>query len=172
VRKLRPISIMYRRPPHAPQRFPGVLLNATSSRLTIQSRLSVDEPRLVAGKVIADTNYLAIWFVFKGRWYDVGKFYDQENNWLGYYCDVVKPVNRLLYGAKTSVITDLFLDLWISPENAYYVLDTEEFDEAVSRHLIPKRLAKRAESELFRIIKMVEKGVFPPKYVRAMKPNI
>jgi predicted RNA-binding protein associated with RNAse of E/G family len=163
---------MYRRPPHAPRAFSGFLLNETSNRLTIQSRLSLKEPRRVAGKIIADKDYLAVWFVFKGRWFDVGKFYDRSNNWLGYYCDIVKPVNRLLYGSKTSIITDLFLDLWISPENVYHVLDRDEFDDAVRRRLIPKRVAERAECELRRIIRSVERGEFPPAYVRAIRPNI
>jgi predicted RNA-binding protein associated with RNAse of E/G family len=163
---------MYRRPPHAPRAFAGFLLNETSNRLTIQSRLSLNEPRRVAGKIIADRDYLAVWFIFRGRWFDVGKFYDRSNRWLGYYCDIIKPVNCLLRGRRTSVITDLFLDLWISRENDYHVLDEDEFDEAVARRLIPRRVAERAEYELGLIIRLVERNQFPPAYVRAVKPNI
>ncbi|MGA3297442.1 MAG: DUF402 domain-containing protein [Candidatus Bathyarchaeia archaeon] len=169
---LRSVSIMYRRPPHSPQAFAGFLRNATASMLTIQSRLSVKEPRKVFGKIIADEDYLAIWFIFKDRWFDIGKFYDRSNNWLGYYCDIVKPVTSLLHGTRTSVITDLFLDLWISPSNKYCILDEDEFDEAVRTRLISKRLAQKAVSELGRIIKMVEHGKFPPAYVKAIKPEV
>ena len=168
--KLRPISIMYRRPPHSARAFAGLLRNATANMLMIQSRISVEEPRRILGKIIADKGYLAIWFIFKGKWFDIGKFYDRSNNWLGYYCDIVKPVTSLLQGRRTSVITDLFLDLWIYPDNSYYVLDRDEFDEAIRTRLISRRLARKAESELQRIVRMVERNKFPPKQVKAIKP--
>jgi predicted RNA-binding protein associated with RNAse of E/G family len=138
--------------------------------LTLQSQISVEHPKRVLGKIVADKGYLAIWFIFKGKWFDIGKFYDRSNNWLGYYCDIVKPVSSLLHGRKTSVITDLFLDLWISTDNECYVLDEEEFDKAVRTRLIPRRLAQKAESELLRLVKMVERDRFPPDSVKVIEP--
>lgn len=165
------VTIMYRRPPHAAQKFPGILRKASANTLVIQNHLSVKEPRRVSGQIIADNGYLAIWFIFKDKWFDVGKFYDKSNNWIGYYCDIVRPVTCLLRGSKTSTITDLFLDLWISPRNDYFILDRHEFDEAVRMHLIPKRLAQRAVSELDRIVRRVERGRFPPAFVKTIDPT-
>jgi predicted RNA-binding protein associated with RNAse of E/G family len=161
---------MYRRPPHSARAFAGLLRNATATTLTIQSRISVERPKRVLGKIIADKGYLAIWFIFKGKWFDIGKFYDRSNNWLGYYCDIVKPVSSLLHGRRTSVITDLFLDLWISTDNECCVLDEEEFDEAVRARLISRRLAQKAESQLLRLVKMVERDRFPPESVKVIEP--
>jgi hypothetical protein len=165
-----PISIMYRRPPHPPRAFPGLLRNATANMLTVQSRISIKEPREVCGKIIVDQGYLALWFIFKGKWFDIGKFYDRSSNWLGYYCDIVKPLTRLLYGRRTPIITDLFLDLWIFPDRNYYVLDEEEFEEAARSRIISRRLAAKAESELKRLIKLVKQNKFPPNEVNAIEP--
>lgn len=165
-----PILIMYRRLPHPARGFPGLLREATANMLTVQSRISIKEPREVCSKIIADEGYLALWFIFKGKWFDIGKFYDRSNNWLGYYCDIVKPLTRLLYGRKTPIITDLFLDLWISPDGNYYVLDEEEFEEAARSRVIPRRLAEKAESELQRLVKLVKQNKFPPNHINSIEP--
>jgi len=169
-RSTEPIYIIYRRPPHGAREFPGLLRRATANMLTVQSQISLREQRLVAGKIIADDGYLAIWFIFKGKWFDVGKFYDRSNNWLGYYCDIVKPLTHLLHGNRTPTITDLFLDLWIFPNKSHYVLDEEEFREAVRTRIISERIATKAKSELQRLIKLVECDKFPPDEVKAIEP--
>jgi hypothetical protein len=75
----------------------------------------------------------------------VGKFYDRQRNLVGYYCDIIKPLNKLLRTPeKTSRITDLFLDLWITPEGDYVVLDEDEFEEALDHGYLPKNLADQA----------------------------
>jgi len=165
-----PISIMYRRPPHDVREFPGLLRSATANMLTVQSRISIKGQRQISGRVIADDGYLAIWFIFKGKWFDVGKFYDRSNNWVGYYCDIVKPLSHLHYGKRTSIITDLFLDLWIFPDKSYHVLDEEELKEAVHTRIISARLAAKAKSELQRLIKLVERDKFPPNGVKTIEP--
>ena len=161
----RPISIVYRRPPRPVRLFPGLLRKATENWLMIQSRLSLARPRKVAGQTIADTGYWAIWFIFKGKWFDVGKFYDASRNWLGYYCDVVKPLMHLLHDSRTGVITDLFLDVWIAPDKAFYVLDEDEFRAAVRRKVISKGLARRAQLQAQLLAKRIEKDQFPPAQV-------
>ena len=143
----RPISIVYRRPPEPPQIFPGVLRKATIGYVIIQSRLSVTQPRRVLDTTIAETGYWAIWFVFRGKWFDIGKFYDGSGKWLGYYCDIIEPVTRLIQGSRTAVITDLFLDLWITPYNDYHVLDEDELENAIRSRFISKNAGDKARSQ-------------------------
>ena len=60
--------------------------------------------------------------MFTGLWYDVGKVYNLNNEWTGYYCDILKPVKRSVDRAgklDCFEITDLFLDLWINPDGTY-----------------------------------------------------
>jgi len=160
-----PISILYRRPPHRAVRYPGLLLNVTKRSLMIQSRLQPVHPRQVGGRTIAASGYWAIWFLFKDEWFDIGKFYDESKNWLGYYCDIVKPIKRLMSGRSTSVLTDLFLDVWISDDEVY-ILDEDELEDAVEHRFVSKRLAARARSQVQMVVKRIKRREFPPAQVK------
>lgn len=165
-RKLpRPITIMYRRPPKSTQKFPGILRKATASTLIIQSQLYLNNPHKVAGTIIADTGYWAIWFIFLNKWFDIGKVYDRSKRWLGYYCDIVKPVTRLRTGPRTTVITDLFLDVWIRPDKTYYVLDEDEFANALHNSIISRNVARQARAQLRSLTNKIDHNMFPPKQV-------
>jgi predicted RNA-binding protein associated with RNAse of E/G family len=162
----RPISIAYRRPPRPPVLFPGILRKVTAHSLTIQSQLSVAKPRQVAGHVIAATGYWAIWFVFKDKWFDVGKFYDSSKKWLGYYCDIIKPVKRMMCGSKTTILTDLFLDIWITSDGSVYVLDQDELENAIQQGFVSKSLAAKAHSQVELLLRRIERHNFPPSVVK------
>ena len=162
-----PVSILYRRPPHPASRYPGLLLSATEKSLTIQSRLRLAQPRQVAGRIIAASEYWAIWFVFKGKWFDIGKFYDESKNWLGYYCDIIKPITRLMSGSvSTSVLTDLFLDIWITADGSVHVLDEDELENAVRHGFISKSVAAKARSQAQMLMRKIELHEFPPTRVK------
>lgn len=137
--------------------------------MIIQSRLSVSQPRQVLDTIIADTGYWAIWFVFRGKWFDIAKFYDESGKWLGYYCDIIEPVTQLIRVSRTAVITDLFLDLWITPHNDYYVLDEDELENAIRSKFISKSVGEKARSQLQLLIKKIGRNDFPPSQVREIE---
>ena len=166
----RPVSIAYRRLPNDIRQLPGVLRQVSAARLVIESPIVVERPQRVLGRVIADSGFLAIWFLYRNRWYDVGKFYDRQRNLVGYYCDIIKPLNKLLRTpVKTSRITDLFLDLWITPEGDYVVLDEDEFEEALDHGYLPKNLADQARKQMDSLIQKVKAGRFPPPFTQKVE---
>ena len=121
----------------------GILQEESSNRLVIEQQLHVRKPRRQFGRVAIGKGYLAEWVILRGRWYDVGKFYDSKRRLTGYYCDIIRPVTRLLSDTtKTSIITDLFLDLWITPEGRYVVLDEDKLERALANHVISTSLAR------------------------------
>jgi predicted RNA-binding protein associated with RNAse of E/G family len=167
----REMTIVYRRLPDDVREFPGVLRRATESKLVIESPISVDRPVKVRGQTIADAGYRAIWFVYKNKWYDVGKFYDQTQRWIGYYCDIVKPIKKLLATrSRTVTFTDLFLDLWISNDGGALVLDEGELDRALEKHYISADLARQARRHIRSLMQRVNAGEFPSSEVRAIEP--
>jgi predicted RNA-binding protein associated with RNAse of E/G family len=168
----RRVTIQYRRLPGRIRRFQGLLRDESPNRLVIEQRLRVRNPRREFDRVVVAKGYVAEWFIFRGRWYDVGKFYDRRRRFTGYYCDIIRPVSRLLSNtAKTSIITDLFLDLWITPEGRCLVLDEDEFQQAIARRVISNSLAKRARKELQLLIQLTKSGRFPPASVRKIEPT-
>ena len=65
--------------------------------------------------------------MFADRWYDVDKVYNLQDQFAGDYCDIISPMTR----TKTHFeITDLFLDMWVSPDGNYRILDEDEFESA------------------------------------------
>lgn len=106
--------------------------------------------------------YRAIWLVAAGEWHDLGKVYDLDNRLIGYYCDIIRPLRRT---ADALEIDDLFLDLWVSPDGRWLVLDEDEFAEAIGQGWLEPSTAARARRELEELIAEVESGHFPPSVV-------
>jgi predicted RNA-binding protein associated with RNAse of E/G family len=69
-------------------------------------------------------------------------------------------------------ITDLFLDLWISPDLRYRVLDQDEMEEAMKKSWISRQLYSRAKKELEKLVAMVEMKDFPPRLVRQLERRL
>ncbi|MEM2886276.1 MAG: DUF402 domain-containing protein [Thermoproteota archaeon] len=115
------------------------------------------------GRIVLDDGYDAVWFVYRGKYHDIGVIKDLEGDFTGYYCDVILPIA----GRNGSYeVTDLFLDLWITPDGRAFVLDEDEFEEAVSKNWVSQKVARVAEKELERMIRGVAEGKFPPRLVR------
>lgn len=111
---------------------------------------------------LADREYRAIWSVALGEWHDLGKVYDLAGELVGYYCDIICPPRRTAMGLE---IDDLFLDLWVSPDGRYLILDEEEFSEALARGWLDASTAARAREELDKLVALAESGRFPPAKV-------
>ena len=166
----RPVTVVYKRLPKDVREFPGILRSESRTRLIIQMVVTVSSPRRIFGKVVVDTGFSAIWFVYRDKWYDVAKFYDRTGKLTGYYCDLLKPAKKLLISSnKTSVLTDLFLDLWISPSGNYTVLDEDEFQNGITRRYISKASASEAREHLTSLIRKVARKQFPTKTVKEIE---
>ena len=163
----RPVKVVYKRLPNDVREFPAILREKSKSKLVVQMVLTLPRPRRFEGRVIADSGFSVIWFIYRGRWYDIGKFHDQAGRFLGYYCDIVKPANKLLLSRdRTATLTDLYLDLWITPHGKVYVLDEDELQEALRRGHISATLAKEARKHLTSLVRLAQRRHFPPKNVK------
>ena len=129
--------------------------------IVTSQRVKPSSPIVQNGATVLGNNFPVVWFVFTGLWYDVGKVYNLNNEWTGYYCDVLKPVIRSMdVDGKLDrfEITDLFLDLWINPDGTYEIQDEDEFEEAVQSGAIDAELEKKAWAVLKALITEVESG--------------
>ena len=87
--------------------------------------------------------------------------YNLDNEWTGYYCDILKPVTRNVDAngkLNRFEITDLFLDLWINPDGTYEIQDEDEFEEAVQNGAIDAELERKALEVLKALVAEVEAG--------------
>ena len=141
---------------HSPQN----LLYEDDDVIVTTQRIKPSSPIIIDGVTVLGDNYRAVWFVFANRWYDIGKIYNLEDRFTGYYCDIILPMKRLETHFE---ITDLFLDLWVSLDGSYQVEDEDEFESAVAQNWIQIDLADQARKALRDLIVEVESGAFPPE---------
>ncbi len=156
------ITLIYKRLPNRINYFKQQLLYEDENVIVTSQRITPSSPIIIDGETVLGDNYTAVWFVFTSLWYDIGKIYNLNNEWTGYYCDIIKPVNREVC---TFEIVDLFLDLWVSPDNSFEIQDADEFENAVRNGDISHELAEQACKALSELILTIETGQFPPEFV-------
>jgi len=122
------------------------------------------------GRVVLRRGFPIVYFELMDHWYSIVKVRDLEGNHTGYYCDIYTPPRTLKDG--TLEFTDLFLDLWVSPDLRFKVLDEGELENAYRRGWIRKRLYDRAKTELRDLIRTVEHGDFPPNLVKRLETKL
>jgi len=121
------------------------------------------------GKIVLAPGFEMVYFEFLGKWFAIGKIRNMHGEHTGYYCDIVTPPRLLDDGVE---LTDLFLDLWVSPDLRFQVLDQEELEEALEKRWITKQLYERAKKELEKLTRLVQKGKFPPKLVKELEERL
>lgn len=160
------ITLTYKRLPDRVNYYQQHLLYKDEKVIVTSQRIKPSSPIVLNGNTVLDDNYTAVWFVFTGLWYDVGKIYNLNNEWTGYYCDIIMPVKR---NAEQFEIVDLFLDLWISPDGSYEIQDEDEFEDAVHKGIIGTELAIQTKNALNDLIDEVTTGRFPPEFVETFE---
>lgn len=157
------VTLIYKRLPDRVSHFQQRLLYEDENVIITSQRVKPSSPIVHNGETVLGENFTAVWFVFTGLWYDVGKIYNRNNEWTGYYCDIIVPVVRT---ESRFEITDLFLDLWVYPDGSYEIQDEDEFEAAIQSGAIDIGLARKAREALNALIAEVESGEFPPQIVR------
>lgn len=119
-------------------------------------------------KVLAP-GFAIVYFEFIDKWFSIGKIRNLHGKHTGYYCDIIMPPRLLDDGVE---LTDLFLDLWVSPDLRYKILDEDEFEDAFRKGWITKELHDKAKRELQKLILAVENRRFPPAPVRELERKL
>ena len=163
------ITLTYKRLPDRVNYFQQELLYEDSEVIVTSQRIKPSSPIVLNGETVLGDNFTAVWFVFTGLWYDIGKIYNLDNEWTGYYCDIMMPVKR---SADQFEIVDLFLDLWVSPDGSYEIQDEDEFETALEEGVITPELAEKAQNALNDLIDAVTSGRFPPEFVQNFPNSI
>jgi predicted RNA-binding protein associated with RNAse of E/G family len=147
------------------------------SRLTYRERLLGDLPdckvlsmnftgksdMVVNGQTILEPGSPMVWFIFPGKWYDIGRFYLTAHTFTGLYTNICTPV--LMQGSRWST-TDLFLDLWIPADGGASIwLDQDAFEDATTSGVLSRDLAETALRTRNEIDALHSKTEWPPEVV-------
>ena len=164
------LTFEFIRPPGRRHTFRSTLLEADAEHIVLAHRAYPSKPLIHAGEEVMAAGYWAVWFLFKGRPFDVGRFYRPDGSWTGYYVDVLEPVRWDGADPHSLVpLVDLFLDIWIAPGGEYLVLDEDELAAAVAAGHLTARQIRHADATLRDLIGQIERGTFPPEIVSGFK---
>ena len=132
----------------------------TSLPAEISQRLSRDFQQAGLIKPNQQINTIAK-FMFYQEYFSIMQFKNKSGEILGIYTDIATPLRRV--GANYH-LTDLFLDLWLTPLGKPFILDEDEFEQAVHDGLLEHSLAQTARLTLERLLGEAGAGFFPKKY--------
>lgn len=102
-------------------------------------------------------------YLFYGEYFNILELLGPGGEVLGYYSDIVTPLEKNQEGEY--VLHDLILDLWIFPDGQIRELDWDEFADAERRSVISQKLAAIARRTLARLAREARAGIFPGAYV-------
>lgn len=165
----RTVRIHYRRPPDRRQVFRQTLVHDGATVLvTYLPEAGVPRPVTVADRIVLEADSPAVWFTFPGEHHDIGRFHTPAGELTGYYANVLTPVEflpRAEDGTDVWRTTDLFLDLFLTPDGVIHELDHEELQDAVERGWVDPETARTARAELQRLAQRANSGAWPPPVV-------
>lgn len=142
-----------------------------SERIIVgKSQITSAHSVLFDGEVVLVSGFQIVYFDFIGKWFSVGKIRNIQGKHTGYYCDIVTPPRLLEDGGIE--LTDLFLDLWVSPDLRCKVLDEDELENAYGKGWITKQLYGKAKEELKKLVKTVNQRRFPPYAVNRLEKKL
>lgn len=142
------------------------------SRGTIVGRSEITSTHSVIfdGEVVLAPGFRIVYFELMGKWFTVGKIRDLQGRHTGYYCDIVSPPRLLKDGGVE--LTDLFLDLWVSRDLRYKILDEDELENAFAKGWITKQLYDKAKEQSGELIDVIERRRFPPYRVKYLERKL
>jgi len=157
----RPYYIHYFRPPHRLLKIDAELLYMDDEVIVTSHILQgASKALVIGGETVIENGYRAVFAEYRKEWFDVAKVFRPVGTFTGYYADINTPSELVDDGYKTK---DLFLDLWVSSDrSSITVLDEDEFEDALRNGWITQGEANRAREELVKLIKLFDKGEFPP----------
>jgi predicted RNA-binding protein associated with RNAse of E/G family len=132
-------------------------------KITLAESVPFDPPILIEGRTALEAGSDAVWFTFPGLWHDIGRFHRATGDFTGIYANILTPPSIHSDGAWET--TDLFLDVWLTPEGRLTVLDEDQLQEAEANGWISDALAARARKEVRRIEGEFRAGRWPPEVV-------
>ncbi len=152
------VTVRYHRPGKKTREWEQELLFDEGDIVVSSFTFRLSEPFIVDDTELIKDGYRGILHDFFDRWYNVVEIFDENGGFVGYYSDIRTPPERFPGGYEAA---DLVLDLWVSPDGEYTVLDEDEFEETEMDDIY----RERAKDVLSLLIDTIKEGKYPPEPV-------
>ena len=101
---------------------------------------------------------ISVEYYWLDRWYNVFRFSDGDGKFQNFYCNVTMPPS---FDGRVLSYVDLDIDVLVSPDFSYRVLDLEDFELNASRYGYSAEVQEQAHAALAELIRLIEKRSFP-----------
>jgi predicted RNA-binding protein associated with RNAse of E/G family len=102
--------------------------------------------------------------------FNVLEFFDTDGQLIAYYSDITTLLTK---ADGVYALTDLWLDMWLTPDGVFSELDWDEFEEAIAAGLATPAWQTLARATMARLKAEAASGVYPQKYVaKSMKEEV
>lgn len=122
---------------------------------------NVKEQWKINSTIIGNSNYYWVRFWPKNKYYIIEKIIN-ERELVGYYIDICTP---FLKENEHLTSRDLFLDIWISPDFTYIILDEDEFKTSRYSGEISGREADIAVEVVDSLCMSIQFRKFPNEFI-------
>ena len=92
------------------------------------------------------------------RWYNVFRFHEPEGELRNFYCNVNMPP---AFDGLVLTYVDLDMDIVVSPDLSYEILDMDEFDANAERFKYPQEVRSNARRAIDELLSLIEARRFP-----------
>jgi len=92
------------------------------------------------------------------RWYNIFRFSSPDGCLLSYYCNINQPP---VFDGKILRYVDLDIDLLVSTDLTFRVLDLEDFEVNAVLYQYPRELREHVDSAVNELIGLIEHRAFP-----------
>lgn len=101
---------------------------------------------------------VSIEYYWLDRWYNVFRFLEPSGGVRNFYCNVNMPPT---FDGHTLSYVDLDIDILVSPDLSYEILDLDEFEINALRYKYPAYVRNRARRAVEEIVALIEARAFP-----------
>ena len=138
------------------RRWPARIVEHADSLLVLDAVFDQDIEHDLLGTIASGT--LSVEYYWLDRWYNVFRFSDGNGTFRNFYCNVTMPPS---FDGRVLSYVDLDIDVLVSPDFSYKVLDLEDFEENASRYDYSAEVQEEAHAALAELIRLIETRSFP-----------
>ena len=136
--------------------WPARLVSREGALVVVEGVFETEVRHRLLGTIAAGTHSTE--YYWTDRWYSVFRFREPDGTLRNYYCNVNRPAE---FDGRALTFVDLDIDVLVSPDFAYAVLDEEEFEAHAARFGYTDEVLRRVAEARVELIKLIETRAFP-----------
>jgi protein associated with RNAse G/E len=138
------------------RRWPARVARSEGPLLVLDAVFDEEIEHALLGTISSGT--ISTEYYWLDRWYNVFRFSDTDRKLKNFYCNVNEPPQ---FDGNVLSYIDLDIDVLVSPDLTYKILDVDDFAENATRYSYPEDVQANARQAVTELIELIEARAFP-----------